>query len=161
MISETRIVIHGGAKPPQMAYQNVIQSQYVGDALVLLTTCNFLLYAFTLSQPNLAWRYETSGQSKLVIGWNQTWNHDVIFADVIQTNFKLLNLPNVYIVFERTIQGKLKAEKIFSVSQIWAEIWDITNCINPFWWREPLWRHNLIFCVKQNLASLVEKWKEM
>ena len=43
---------------------------------------------------------------------------------------------------------------------------------NPFWWRQPLWRHNSTFCVKLKLtiiwsttvvylASLVEKWKEM
>ena len=52
---------HGGTKPPPT------------------------LLAFTLSQPNLAWKYETSGQSKLVIGWHQISNHDVIFADVIHT----------------------------------------------------------------------------
>ena len=46
------------------------------------------------------------------------------------------------------------------------------TAFNPFCWRQPLWRHNLTFCVKRNLniiwstivvylASLVEKWKEM
>ena len=38
-------------------------------------------------------------------------------------NFKLLNLPIFYTGFERAIQGKLKAEKIFRVCQIWVEIW--------------------------------------
>ena len=46
------------------------------------------------------------------------------------------------------------------------------TAFNPFWWRQPLWRHSLTFCVKQKLTitwltivvylvSLVEKWKEM
>ena len=34
-------------------------------------------------------------------------NYDITFADV------LLNPPIFYIIFERTIQGKLKAEKNF------------------------------------------------
>ena len=48
-------------------------------------------------------------------------NYDVTFADVIHAYiFELLNLPIFFfsIVFERTIQGKLKAEKKFSKSQI-------------------------------------------
>ena len=44
------------------------------------------------------------------------WRHSYV-------NFKLLNLPIFYTVFERTIQGKLKAEKNFPICQIWAEIW--------------------------------------
>ena len=49
---------------------------------------------------------------------------------------------------------------------------NISLTFNPFWWRQPLWRHYLTFWVKQKLniiwstivvylASLVEKWKEM
>ena len=48
----------------------------------------------------------------------------------------------------------------------------LKNAFNPFWWRQPLWRHNLTFCVKQKLkiicstmvvylANLVKKWKEI
>ena len=46
------------------------------------------------------------------------------------------------------------------------------HAFNLFWWRQPLWRHKLTFCVKQKLniiwstiavylASLVEKWKKI
>ena len=48
----------------------------------------------------------------------------------------------------------------------------LQTAFNPFWWRQPLWRDNLTFCVKQKLniiwsailvylESMVEKWKEM
>ena len=72
------------------------------------------LFALTLSLPNLAWKYETSSQSKWLIGRDQISNYDVTFADVIpHVNCKILNLPIFHTVFERTIQGELKAEKIF------------------------------------------------
>ena len=71
------------------------------------------LFALTLSFPNLAWKYETSSQSKAFIGRHQISNYDVTFADVIPyVNCKILNLPIFHTVFERTIQGELKAEKI-------------------------------------------------
>ena len=44
------------------------------------------------------------------------WRHSHV-------NSKLLNPPIFYTGFERAIQGKLKAEKIFRVCQIWVEIW--------------------------------------
>ena len=72
------------------------------------------LFALTLSLPNLAWKYETSSQSKWLIGRDQISNYDVTFADVIpHVNCKILNLPIFHTVFQRTIQGELKAEKIF------------------------------------------------
>ena len=45
------------------------------------------------------------------------WRHSYV-------NFKLLNLPIFYTVFERTIQGKLKAEKKFSNMSNMS--WDMT-----------------------------------
>ena len=51
-------------------------------------------------------------------------NYDVTVADVTHT--EILNFwmsPFLNTVFERTIQGKTKAENILPVSQIWAEIW--------------------------------------
>ena len=52
------------------------------------------------------------------------WRHSYV-------NFKLLNLPIFYTVFERTIQGKLKAEKIFPICQIWAGDMTFWIWINP------------------------------
>ena len=67
------------------------------------------LFALTLSLPNLAWKYETSSQSKWLIGRHQISNYDVTFTDVIP----YVACKIFHTVFERTIQGELKAEKIF------------------------------------------------
>ena len=75
-----------------------------------------------------------------------------------------------------TCRGQKRFPRFYSSSKALSNDISLTlklkTPFNPFWWRQPLWRHNLTFCVKQKLtiirstivvylASLVEKWKEM
>ena len=59
----------------------------------------------------------------------------------------------------------------FTLSDDISLTWKLKTVFNPFWWRQPLWRHHLTFCVKQKLdiicltivvylARLVKKWKK-
>ena len=70
---------HGGAKPPP---KDLSKSDNFDFKITLL--------ALTLSHPNLAWKYETSGQSKWLIGWHQMSNYDVTFADQNRAESPLL-----------------------------------------------------------------------
>ena len=121
--------------------------------------------------------------------------------DTILANYKKFVSPKNQLILQKTVKkisdGSFFKEKYGSggaIKFLWSPITrvlrtcrsqkqfsrfysssndiSLTLKFDPFWWRQPLWRHNLTFWVKQKLtviwsttvvylASLVKKWKEM